>query len=508
MRIKLLLLLFLVMVPAISYTFGGLIRANYDTEWSALLINQFGEKAREINQTFHFADFCADPTQRDALAVQCSIHEAALFMRRSSVLAVVGGLLLVALIGLGGYFARFSRKLLLYIFRPTLYVTVIAAILLVMLHTSLVTGSLYTINTYYVGSVLLMFLVFGVAAVGILGCLALIRGTISVFFPITNKIFGKKLAADEQPEIYAIVRDLAAKIGVAPPDHIVVGFDANFFVTDAKLECHDRRLWGRTMYLSLPLCRILSREEFLGIIGHELGHFKGLDTYFGRQFFPIYRLATECVSALGTHTYGGSAIALYPAYYFLSFFLDSFSRAERKLHREQEIAADRVGADLVGETNCGTALVKVHAFQDFWELFRLGLRDSLDEGRPFTNASRMFAEGVRSGWHEGRFEGLEECETPHPTNTHPTLKVRLQALKSDAAALLNAGAVVLPDRAAIELIPNYEQIEEDLTTIKRGSMVKTREVVSEKICPACHRKNSFKAELCECGFNFLRLPVG
>jgi Zn-dependent protease with chaperone function/ribosomal protein L40E len=507
MRTKVLLVLFLFLVPAIAYVFGGFIRANYDAEWSALLVNQFGEKAQEINESFHFADFCSDPTQRDALAVQCSLHEAALFMRRSSVFAVLSGFLLFTAIGLAGYFARFSRRLLLYVFRPALYVTVMAAILLVLLHTSLATGSLYTINTYYLGSVLLMFLVVGVAIVGILGCIALIRSTISVFFPVTTKVFGKKLAADDQPELYATVRGLAAEIGVAPPDHIVVGFDANFFVTDSKLECHDRRLWGRTMYLSLPLCRILSREELLGIIGHELGHFKGLDTYFGRKFFPIYRLATECVSALETRAHGSSAIALYPAYYFLSFFLDSFSRAERKLHREQELAADRVGAGLVGEMVCGTALVKVHAFQDFWELFRQGLRDSLDAGQPFTNASRMFAEGVKGGWREGCFEGLEERETPHPTNTHPTLKVRLEALNLNVAKLIEAAAVVLPEAPAVHLIAGHEQIEEDLTSVKRGSMVKAREVVSEKICPACHRKNPFKAELCECGFNFLRMPT-
>jgi Zn-dependent protease with chaperone function/ribosomal protein L40E len=377
----------------------------------------------------------------------------------------------------------------------------------VLLHASLAAGTLYIVYGFFFHNIFLVFLACGVAFVGIIGCIVIIRSTISVFFPVTTKVFGKKVSADEQPELYAVVRGLAAKIGVASPDHIVVGFDANFFVTDSKLECYDRRLWGRTMYLSLPLCRILAREELLGVIGHELGHFKGLDTSFGRKFFPIYRLATECVSSLGSHAFGGSAIALYPAYYGLSFFLESFSRAERKLHREQELAADRVGAELVGETSYGTALVKIHAFQDFDELFRLGLRDSLDTGQPFTNASFAFAEGVRGRWGQSSFEGLEERDTPHPTSTHPTLKVRLEALKLTAASLLDAEAVVFPDHPAIELIANHERIEEELTSAKSVAMVKRREVVSEKICPACHRKNPFRAELCECGFNFLRLPT-
>jgi Zn-dependent protease with chaperone function/ribosomal protein L40E len=502
------LILFLILIPALAYLCGRSVISTHDSEWSALLAHEFGDKAKEIEEHFHFADFCADPTQRDQLAIPCSVNESARFMRGSSVVAAEGGIVLFALIGVGGYLARFNRKLLLLLFAPALYVTVLAAIALVFLHASLAAGTLYMVYGFFFHNIFLVFLACGVAFVGILGCIAIVRATISVFFPITTKVFGRKLAANEQPELYATVRDLAAKIGVAPPDHIVVGFDANFFVTDAKLECYDRRLWGRTMYLSLPLCRILSREEFFGVIGHELGHFKGLDTTFGRRFYPIYRLATECVSSLGSRAFGGSAIALYPAYYGLSFFLESFSRAERKLRREQELAADQVGASLVGPTNCGTALVKTHAFQEFDELFRLGLRDSLDMGQPFTNASRTFAEGVRTRWDQSSFDGLEERDTPHPTSTHPTLKVRLQQLNLTVNALLAAGAIVLPDIAAINLIENYGRIEEELTDAKSRSMVIKGEVVSGKICPACHRKNPFKAESCECGFNFLRLPVG
>ncbi|HEX9444238.1 MAG TPA: M48 family metalloprotease [Candidatus Binatia bacterium] len=508
MRTKALLAVFLLFVPALAYYFGSVIRDNYDTQWSALLEEQFGDKAGEVNERFHFADFCADPSQRDALKAQCAIHESALFMKRSSAAAVEGGFLLFALIGAGGYLARFNRKLLLYLFRPGLYLTVLAALALVMLHASLATGTLYTINNFYVGSVFLTLVVCAVAFAGILGCVAIIRSTIVVFLPVPWRVFGKKLAAGEQPELDKTLRDLASRVGVAPPDHIVAGFDANFFVTDSRLECHDRRLWGRTLYLSLPLCRILSRDELLGVLGHELGHFKGLDTQFGRKFSPIYRLAGECLSALDRQAHGSIAIALFPAYYCLSYFLESFSLAESKLSRERELSADRVGADLVGEASCGTALMKIHAFQDFWEWFRQGLRESLAADQPFTNASRMFAEGVKVSWREGAFDGLEERDTPHPTNSHPTLKVRLEALSLKAPMLVAEGLVALPDRPAVELIAHYEQIEEELTAIKCKSMIQAHEVAAEKTCPACYRKNPFKAALCECGFNFLRMPVG
>jgi hypothetical protein len=114
------LVLFLVLVPAVAYICGNFVTNTYDSEWSALLAEQFGDKAKEIEAHFRFPDFCADPSQRDQLAIQCSIEDSARFMKGSSVVAAEGGSLLFALIGVGGYFARFNRKLLLYAFAPAL----------------------------------------------------------------------------------------------------------------------------------------------------------------------------------------------------------------------------------------------------------------------------------------------------------------------------------------------------------------------------------------------------
>ena len=57
--------------------------------------------------------------------------------------------------------------------------------------------------------------------------------------------------------------------------------------------CLDGKLKGRTMFLSLSLCRILSLDEMKAVLGHELAHYKGLDTRFSRRFYPIYRGATQ-----------------------------------------------------------------------------------------------------------------------------------------------------------------------------------------------------------------------
>jgi hypothetical protein len=59
------------------------------------------------------------------------------------------------------------------------------------------------------------------------------------------------------------------------PETVVIGVDPTFFVTEAEVVTLSGRLWGRTLYCSMPLARILTVDELTAIIGHELGHFRG-----------------------------------------------------------------------------------------------------------------------------------------------------------------------------------------------------------------------------------------
>jgi Zn-dependent protease with chaperone function len=501
---KVVLVLFLAVVPIVAYGFAIMVQRDYDSQWNAYLLKQYQGDLEKVKQQPDFAEFCVTS---GSLAVQCGIYNTAVFLKRSALATAGLGLLLFVLVGAAGYVSRSSRKLLLILFRPGLYLTVLASIVLVVLHAALAMGVVYLLNVY-TGFFFFIFVIMGIGIGAILGCIAIIRGTISVFRPSIVKVLGVKLSADKQPDLHQLVNNLSRNTGALPPHHIVAGLDPNFFVTQTRVECHDRRLSGRTLYLSLPLCRILSHEELRAVIGHELGHFKGLDTEFSGKFYPIYRAAAECLSRLERELQGRRAIALFPAYYFLLYFLESLSLAETKISRERELEADRIGAHFVGATSFGTALIKVHAFQDFWEWFRQAARDAIAMNKPFTNASSMFAEGVRDNWQRSAFDGLEELETPHPTNSHPTLKVRLEALNLKVSGLVERGMVALPNSPAIELITNYAQIEEELTAIKHKSVVKSREVPSAKKCPMCTRVVPFTTELCECGFNFVRLPMG
>ena len=82
---------------------------------------------------------------------------------------------------------------------------------------------------------------------------------------------------------------LAKSLGALRPQHVVVGLDPNFFVTEARVRCPNGTLSAARSTARCPLARILSRAEFDAVIGDELGHFRGQDTQFEPAVLPDYR---------------------------------------------------------------------------------------------------------------------------------------------------------------------------------------------------------------------------
>jgi Zn-dependent protease with chaperone function len=303
------------------------------------------------------------------------------------------------------------------------------------------------------------------------------------------------------------VKTLAAKIDALAPENIVVGLDTTFFVIKAEVKCLAATLKGRTMYLSLPLCRILNEGELTSIVGHELGHFKGEDTRFSRRFYPIYRGATDAIASLERmRSESAMAIALIPVLSVLSYFFESFATAESEIGRQRELAADQVGATVSNPQNAASALVKVHAFSDCWQSALQRMRETINVGNPVNNVSAMFAGFVVENSSQAILIGLENQSLPHPMDTHPPLNVRLQAIGVSISEVESAALDTSPQGSAAEMIDDYEKLEKELTKVQQTLMEKAGEVRvnAQKKCRACARPNPLSADTCSCGFNFRR----
>lgn len=225
----------------------------------------------------------------------------------------------------------------------------------------------------------------------------------------------------EAPELWAAVRAAAARLRTAPPDHVVVGMQMNFYVTELAVNHGTGRAEGRTLYLSHPALAHLSPDEVLAIIGHELGHFIGDDTRLTREFYPLRHKANATMFALAQSGWVG-----WPSFQLLNFFGWSFAQTEQETSRQRELLADKKAAELTSPAIAARALVKIHVLI---EAFQQQLHDTVTGATASPlEVSLLSVVRAKLAPKPEFWTGLFEKQAPHPLDSHPTLLVRLASL--------------------------------------------------------------------------------
>jgi Zn-dependent protease with chaperone function len=443
--------------------------------WEEAVSKELGEEAQSRQEEFSLARACADPEMSGKIGELCGEYHSLTTMGTAAVWTGGGAVLLLVLIASLGYASRFSRRALLA-FKPGLLLAIGGLVALIPLNAALIIFAIYFGESSLIGRVHIGVL-FGIGLGALVGTLAMIKGTLGIVKRAHTTVVGKRLDESANPDLLRFVNELAMRLQAAPPQHIIIGLNPNFFVTEADVRCLDGEFNGRTLFLSLPLCRILSLQELEAVIGHELGHYVGLDTQFSRKFYPIYRGASESLAGVAANIgEGSSGVALLPALYILSFLLESFAVAENRNSRERELAADQVAARAVDARTFATALVKIHAFIPCWEGVSGKMRKTLETGKQFVNVSSLFAAVARDVAQPEFLEGLAEHKLPHPTDSHPPLGVRLRSLQVSLADLSDDALQVSPDAPAVNLLSDFESSEEQLTDIENALLVQSGQV--------------------------------
>lgn len=464
MRQRLLVLLLLLVVPAIAFGVSRAVQAHFDSELRAALRNQYPDSDPQKLAAATVDRLCASGGTGPLVEI-CETNAHLKLMARAAISAAVVAIGLLIAIGVAGKLAQTNRLLLVYLFRPGLYLTVAILVGLVLTHATLAIATIYYGESALTGSIhggLILAIGLGAG----LGVVAMIRSSFSVVKKAEVMVIGRSVNRSEAPELWMRIDSAARTLDALAPDQIVLGLDPNFFVTEADVTCLSGKLMGRTLYCSMPLSRILTETELDAIVGHELAHFKGEDTKFSERFYPIYRGTAQSLQSLSEiGSSGARAIPLLPAIATLDFFYESFAVAESHLSRERELAADAAGASLTSTSALASALVKIHAFIGVWSGFDGAAASALKEGKAYTNASMLFGAAVAENAGPSAFEGLTDDHLPHPTDSHPTLGVRLQALKHELAEMTTAALQVSPSASALGSTENILPIEEEVTRV-------------------------------------------
>jgi Zn-dependent protease with chaperone function len=463
------LLAFILIVPALGFAAAAGVKQNLDGQLRAVLRAEVPDATAEQIAKTSLSWMC--DSGEPALAEACGIWATMGWVQAASVASVVLGLLLVAGVTAAGRRARGDRTLLLRIFRPGLHVTAFLLVVLVVLHALIALVGGWYFESIVVGRV--HFVVLAAIGIGaVLGITAIVRNVFAIVQDSTLPVLGQAVSRERAPQLWARIDGIAARLGALAPDHLVLGLEPNFFVTESSVTSFSGHAAGRTLFCSMPLMRILDRSEFDAIVGHELGHYKGEDTRFSREFYPIYRRTSDSIEQLRAAGGSGSAsIALAPAIALFSYFLEAFARAESEIGRERELAADREGVEAAGAAAAATALVKVHAYADAWlpvQEFAIG---NLRNGKAVVNASLLYATVVEENLANVAFEGLAAARAVHPIDSHPPLGVRLDALGLSIAQVEARARVIAPADPALGLVAGADELEESVSESYQQFMV-------------------------------------
>jgi Zn-dependent protease with chaperone function len=451
---------FILGVPIVAFLVAAGVQSHLDSELRSAVKAQYpnADPVRIAKMSVRSLRDEPDPEIHSVYRTYTTLG----LMKSTSALVGVIGLGLLLAIWLGGRLAANNRQLLLSLFGPGLYVTAALLICLMAVYAALATMSIYYGESAVAGRVH-YFIMASVGLGGIAGVYAVGKSVFGAVSTARTYVIGKTLSRCQAPQFWSHIDEVAKRTGAEPPENLVVGLDPNFFVTEANVTCLDCDLLGRTIYCSLPLARVMTVDELDAVVGHELGHFKGLDTRFSQEFYPIYRGTINSLVYLRETATGWRSIAAMPAVGILTYFLECFSLAETRIGRERELAADKVGADITSPSTAAAALVKIHAFSPAWGSIHQATIEALREGKAFANVSEAFADMAAKGAAPEVLADIAGRRLTHPTDSHPPLGVRLESLKVNLADVADAALAVNPPNPAIDLIPDHKSVEEEVT---------------------------------------------
>ncbi|RYF52632.1 MAG: peptidase M48, partial [Comamonadaceae bacterium] len=231
------------------------------------------------------------------------------------------------------------------------------------------------------------------------------------------------------------------------------------FVTEAPLAVGDKLLTGRTLFVSLPLLRILDQSEADAVFGHELAHLRGGDTKSSALLGPKLVQYDHYRHAMRT---GGLTAVVSPV---LDLYRMIFEIALARDSREREFKADRIAAKLITPAAIAQSLVKIAAYAQYRhriedELF--GRNERHDQAT--LGIASFVAQGLAPYAASDDFlAAMKTANVPHPYDSHPAMPERLRnvgmALKEKDYGGI---AVRVPTATWVQQILTADAIEQRL----------------------------------------------
>lgn len=466
-------LLALFLIPGITYALAHYFKQDTDGQYKAAIVADIqgaaalSQEQRQAELAFfdrvEASDSCAaapGDARMDALRqLSCArwspLWQFTLVEKLAFWTLVGGGLLLALMVGLG-YLAFQRREVQYASFVFGWRVLVIASASEMALQGLFAVWLSYWVTAFFLHAYIIKL----VLIVGFIAVVAIGRAIISVFrrAQMDNRVQGELVNPAAAPQLWARIRELAARVDTAPPEQVIAGIDANFFVTEHPLELGRDRTRGRSLFISIPLLRVLDQQEADAVLAHELGHFAGGDTASSMRLNP--KLAQFDLYTEQMRTGGATLLA----FFLLILYRFIFELALQKSSREREFAADAVAARLTSPQALSRALVKISAYSSY----RNQVESALFEQQQKHDGRLSIPERVAGGLaafsqSDGFLQAVDASLVPHPFDSHPPMRDRMRQAGHEIARDDYAAIVAeTPASTWVESINHAAQIEERL----------------------------------------------
>jgi Zn-dependent protease with chaperone function len=496
LRAASILLAILFAVPLLGYGTSLYVASDYESQFKQALVPEKMTESEYQERGISYMKLCAPAgVLRNGQSDICQYADLVQEVRWASGLTALLGFLVLAIIFCAKFVAGTNRRRLVLVFGPTVRAVMIILAISTLAQAGLFIYSIFTLESSILHRVHFIALaVIGLVALAVCG--QLLSTAASFFRSRPMRARAQELQREENPSLFALVESTARRLGTQIPDHIIAGLEPNFFVTasDVLLVGSDSKvLRGRTLFVSLSLMRLLKRDEFTAVIGHELGHFRGEDTAYSMKFAPIYSRLTDALQGLQADDTGYGALARLPALATLSFCLTEFAKAERMAGRAREFLADKAGAEVSSAEALANALVKLTVFSGSWELLIKANIESLAEGRFFTELPAIFRQGCEAVYAELDWTAVgsafDQYLQAHPIDTHPPVSQRLEALGFKGSEIAQTAARPA-EEPAISLITNVQKVDEAMSSLEAQYLV----AIGAAKAPAASEQSSAAAE--------------
>jgi Zn-dependent protease with chaperone function len=231
---------------------------------------------------------------------------------------------------------------------------------------------------------------------------------------------GPRVTASREPQLFAVLEEIAAPAGQALPSEVYLVNDVNAFVTQrgGVMGIGSRRVMG----LGLPLMQSVTVQEFKAILAHEFGHYHAGDVSLGPWIHKTRAAIGRTIQQLSDNVLQKVFVA----------YGNLFLRVTHAVSRRQEFVADEVAARVAGAGAMISGLRKVHAaafgFHQYWQsevapLLSAGHLPPVSQGFSLFMSRASVVSVLQAVVTREEAQGQTG-----PYDTHPSLRDRIAAL--------------------------------------------------------------------------------